>query len=180
MLYNSINCRMRHGKIGLKLGTCQKYYISRCEEKQSIQLTITVAGSDAKCVKERSEIINKVAEMLDRIMKVFMPAAKSPEILIPCSKCDKLHIELKHVRYGDTIYCPSSIDDDSPLADNYYIDLLLSAAGKKIIVTDCFDMCQKTIFVLICLFYELTITQITSLLETKLMVFGVVHLILFS
>ena len=138
MLFNFINCRMRHGKIGLKLGTRQKYYISRCEEKQSIQLTITVAGSDAKCVKERSEIINKVAEMLDRIMKVFMPAAKSPDILIPCSKCDKLHIELKHVRYGDTIYCPSSIDDDSPLADNYYTDLLLSAAGKEIIVIDCF------------------------------------------
>ena len=111
---------MRHGKVGLKLGAHQKYYISRCEEKQRIQLTITVTGTDAECVKERSEIINEVAEMLDRIMKVFMPAAKSPEIMIPYSKCDELHIELKHVRGHETIYCPSSIDDDSPLADDYY------------------------------------------------------------
>ena len=127
MLYN---CRMRHGKIGLKLGAHQKYYISRCEEKQSIQLTITVRGTDAKCVEERSEIINEVAEMLDRIMKVFMPAAKSPDIMIPCSKCDNLHIELKHVQDCETIYCPSSIDDDSPLVDDYYTDLL-PAVGKK-------------------------------------------------
>ena len=130
-------CRMRHGKVGLKLGAHQKYYISRCEEKQSIQLTITVTGTDAECVKERSEIINEVAEMLDKIMKVFMPAAKSPEIMIPCSKCDELHIELKHVHGHETIYCPSSIDDDSPLADDYYSDLL-SAVGKKIIFIDYF------------------------------------------
>ena len=34
---------MRYGKIGLKLGAHQKYYISQCEEKQSVKLTITVA-----------------------------------------------------------------------------------------------------------------------------------------
>ena len=130
MLYN---CRMRHGKVGLKLGAHQKYYISRCEEKQSIQLTITVAGNDAESVKERSEIIKEVAAMLGRIMRMFMPAAKNPDIMIPCSKCDKLHIELKHVRGHETIYCPS--DDDSPLADGYYTDLL-SAVGKKIILID--------------------------------------------
>ena len=110
---------MRHGKIGLKLGAHQKYYISRCE--------------DAKCVKERSEIINDVAEMLDRIMEVFMPPAKSPDIMIPCSKCNNLHIELKHVRGRETIYYPSSIDDDSPLADDYYTDLLC-AVGKTIFI----------------------------------------------
>ena len=143
---------MRHGKIGLKLGAHQKYYISRCEEKQSIQLTITMAGTDAKCVKERSEIINEVSEMLNRIMKVFMPAAKSPEILIPCSKCDKLHIELKHVRDGETIYCPSFVDDDSPLADDYYSDLL-SAMGKKIVVTDFILFLLLTM--VICLFCDL-------------------------
>ena len=126
---------MRHGKVGLKLGAHQKYYISRCEEKQSIQLTITVAGNDAESVKERSEIIKEVAAMLGRIMKVFMPAAKSPDIMIPCSKCDKLHIELKHVRGRETIYCPSY--DDNPLADGYYSDLL-SAVGKKIILIDWF------------------------------------------
>ena len=36
--------------MGLQLGHHQKYYISRCEEKQSIQLTITVKGDDEeKC-----------------------------------------------------------------------------------------------------------------------------------
>ena len=46
---------MRHNKIGSQLGVDQKYYISRCEVKQSIQLTITVVGEDKEHIKERKK-----------------------------------------------------------------------------------------------------------------------------
>jgi len=55
---------MRHGKVGMQLGAHQKYYISRCEEKQSIRLTITVGGSGWSCIQERSELINDVNKLL--------------------------------------------------------------------------------------------------------------------
>ena len=121
---------MRHGKVGLQLGANQKYYISRCTENQSIQLTITVSQKGIKCVQERSALIDDVTDLLYGIMKVFMPTVKRPVLFIPCAICSVLHITLKHVRDGNTVYCPSSTDD-SPLY-NYYSDLL-SVVGEKII-----------------------------------------------
>ena len=128
-LYCTLYCRMRHGKIGLQLGAYQKYYISRSEDKQSIQLTITVSKNDAKCMQERSSLINDVTRMLDDIMKVFMPAARKPHLFVSCNLCDVLHITLQQIQDGVIVYCPSSTDD-TPL-HNYYSDLL-SAAGKKV------------------------------------------------
>lgn len=113
---------MRHGKIGLQLGFHQKYYISRCDEKQSIQLTITVAGDDIKCIHERSELIENVTKMLNSIMKVFMPAAKRPVLFIPCPLCSTLHITLKQLYEGYTMFCPLSGDDS--VLHGYYSDLL--------------------------------------------------------
>ena len=113
---------MRHGKVGMQLGACQKYYISRCEEKQSIQLTITVGGSGWSCIQERSELIDNVYKFLIDIMKVFMPAAKKPSLFVPCPWCSILHITLKQIYDGGCIFCPLS-DDDSELC-NYYSDLL--------------------------------------------------------
>ena len=130
-LYGTIYCRMRHGKVGLQLGAHQKYYISRSEEKQSIQLTITVSKKDTKCMQERSRLINDVAKMLDDIMKVFMPAARKPTLFVHCTMCDVLHITLQQVCDGVTVHCPSS-KDDTPL-HNYYSDLL-SIAGEKFIL----------------------------------------------
>ena len=117
---------MRHGKVGLQLGFHQKYYISRCQEKQSIQLTITVSGNDAKCVQERAELINDVTKLLTDIMKVFMPAAERPVLFVPCPLCPILHITLKRVYEGCTIYCPSS--DDARLPHGYYSNLLPSSS----------------------------------------------------
>ena len=119
---------MRHGKIGLQLGAHQKYYISRSTEKQSIQLTITVSKNNAKCMQERSALINDVTEMLGNIMKLFMPTARKPTLFVKCTMCDVLHITLQQIQDGVTVYCPSSTDD-TPLHD-YYSDLL-SAAGEK-------------------------------------------------
>lgn len=122
--------RMRQGKVGLQLGFHQKYYISQCKEKQSIQLTITVAGDDVKCIQERSKLIENITKMLNNIMKVFMPAAKRPVLFIPCPLCSTLHITLKQLYEGYTIFCPLSGDDS--LVRGYYSDLLPCGLTGKV------------------------------------------------
>ena len=115
---------MRHGKVGLQLGADQVYYISRCEEKSSIQLTITMpVRDDAKSSEERKELIDDIARILDDIMKVFMPAVKkTPVLLVPCPKCPTLHITVDEVCSGHTIFCTAS-GITVPLR-GYYGDLL--------------------------------------------------------
>ena len=94
-----VQYRMRCGKMGSQLGADQKYYISRCEEKKSIQLTITVVGDDEEHIEERRDLINDITKILDDIMKVFMPATKGrPSLLIPCAFCPSLHIPLDNIR----------------------------------------------------------------------------------
>ena len=117
---------MRHGKVGLQLGAHQKYYISRCKEKQSIQLTITLVGGDVKCIQERAELIDDVAKLLNEIMKVFMPAAKRPALFVPCPLCSIIHITLKQVYDGKSVFCPLSGEDS--VLYNYYSDLLPNAS----------------------------------------------------
>ena len=114
---------MRHGKMGSQLGADQKYYISRCEEKKSIQLTITVVGVDEEHIEERRDLINDITKILDDIMKVFMPAIKErPSLLIPCAFCSVLHISLDYACSGKTIFC--SNPNDKPLPHGYYSDLV--------------------------------------------------------
>ena len=105
--------------MGLQLGRHQKYYISRYEEEQSIQLTITVVGDDKR---ERKELIDDVTQLLGAIMKVFMPEVKKPTLMVPCPLCPILHITLSEVSTGNTIFCPRS--GDTPLPFGYYGDLL--------------------------------------------------------
>ena len=119
VLYRVVDCRMRHGKVGLQLGADQAYYISRCEEKKSIQLTITMpVRDDVKSGEERRELIDDITRLLDDIIKVFMPAVKKrPVLLVPCPNCTTLHITVDEVCSGDTIFCTK------PLR-SYYGDLL--------------------------------------------------------
>ena len=125
---------MRHGKMGSQLGVDQKYYISRCEEKQSIQLTITVVGDDEEHIEERRILIHDITKFLDEIMKVFMPSTKEkPSLLIPCEFCPKLHILLDDACSGKIIFCPNA--DDKPLACGYYRDLLQGGLSNTIIRT---------------------------------------------
>ena len=115
--------RMRRGKIGSNLGTNQRYYISRCEEKNSIQLTITKKGDDKEHLKERITLIDDVNNYLDDIMKAFMPATEErPSLLVPCKFCPKLHILLDDACSDKTICCPHAGDKELP--SNYYRDLL--------------------------------------------------------
>ena len=107
--------------MGLQLGSHQKYYISHCEEKKSIRLTITTVGGDVDSVKERRELIDDVTSLLGDVMKVFMPAAKRPILFVPCPLCPTLHVLLSDVCSGDTIFCPHS--NDTSLPTGYYSDL---------------------------------------------------------
>lgn len=130
---------MRHGKVGLQLGAHQKYYISRCVEKKSIQLTITMPmNNDANSCEERRRLIHDITTLLGDIMKVFMPATKKPALLVPCLKCSTLHITLDAVLQGKTIFCAAS--GDVGLPPGYYGDRLSgsgdlpSPLGEMIII----------------------------------------------
>ena len=122
---------MRHGKIGLQLGRHQKYYISRCNEKQSIQLTITVVGNDMRGLTERKELIDDVTQYLDTIMKELMPEVKkSVLIMVPCILCSHLHITLNEVSAGNTIFCPRRArSHDTELPPGYYAELISSSGS---------------------------------------------------
>ena len=127
--------------MGSQLGTDQKYYISRHQEKQSIQLTITIVGNKER-TEERRNLIHDVTKFLDDIIKVFMPATKErPSLLIPCPFCPVLHILLDDASSGKTIFCPNV--NDKPLPYGYYSDLLQSRLtdsiiiSGKIVVTNC-------------------------------------------
>ena len=124
--------RMRRGKMGSQLGAHQKYYISRCEEKQSIQLTITVVGDDEEHFEERRNLIVDIKKFLDDIMKVFMPATKErPLLLIPCPFCSVLHVSLDDACSSKAIFCPYA--NDKLLPCGYYNNLLPSGISDVII-----------------------------------------------
>ena len=134
--------RVRHGKMGSQLGADQKYYISRCEEKWSIQLTISVVGNKIH-IEERKNLIDDIKNILHDIMKVFMPATKErPLLRIPCPLCPKLHIRLDQASNGKAIFCGNAKDERLP--QGYYSELLqgrivdtTNTAGKLIgIVTN--------------------------------------------
>ena len=126
--------------MGLQLGRHQKYYISQCEEKHSIQLTITVKGDDRRSVEERRELIDNVTQLLDDIMKVFMREVKKPTLMVPCPLCPILHITLSEVSTGHTVFCPQS--DDAPLPLDYYADLIPHNITLRtgIIVSQCISV----------------------------------------
>ena len=117
--------------MGLQLGRHQKYYISRCEEKQSIQLTITVKGDDRRSVEERSELIDDVTQLLNDIIKVFMKEVKKPVLMVPCKFCPILHITLTEVSTGHTIFCTQTGDKELP--SSYYGYLIPSGSGDPFI-----------------------------------------------
>ena len=133
---NVIYCkyRMRHNKIGSQLGVDQKYYISRCEVKQSIQLTITVVGDDKEHIKERRSLINDITNLLNDIMRMFMPATQErPSLLIPCPFCPVLHIPLDDASSGKAIFCPNA--NDTPLPRGYYSNLIQGTLANSTVAT---------------------------------------------
>ena len=142
---------MRHGKVGLQLGRHQKYYISRCEEKQSIQLTITVVGDDKR---ERREPIDDVTQLLDDIMKVFMPEVKKPTLMVPCPLCPILHITLSEVSSGNTIFC--ALSGDASLPSGYYGDLVPLGWSRDLIPTTGEGSKDNTLLIVQCICYSIS------------------------
>ena len=128
--------------MGLQLGPHQKYYISRCQEKSSIQLTITMPEKDNESrAKERMELIDDISRILDNIMKVFMPAVKTrPMLLVSCPKCSTLHITLDELCSGNTIFCPESGDDEIPRSKLLLISFHANGSGK-IVISSCVLLC---------------------------------------
>jgi len=110
--------------VGLRLGAHQIYYISHCEEKGSIQLTITMPeNDDLISAQERRELINDITKLLDDILKEFLPTMKKHPIrLVPCPHCPILHVTLNDISTGNSIFCATS--NDTRLPYNYYDDLL--------------------------------------------------------
>jgi len=109
--------------VELQLGAHQRYYISRCKEKNSIQLTITMPERDNEtCAQQRRHLISEVSKLLTNILEVFMPAGKRPVLLVPCPNCPNLHITLTELCSGDTIFCTTS-SETTPLS-GHYKDLL--------------------------------------------------------
>ena len=125
-------CRMRHGKVGLRLGASQKYYVSRYEDGQTqgIQLTITTVGDDVNSLQERWGLIQFVDQQLNKIMEVFMPAEKKPFKYIPCSHCTIIHILFDMI--GTPICCP--FKEDKKVPANYYTDLLPADKSSEMII----------------------------------------------
>ena len=126
---------MRHGKVGLQLGADQVYYISQCEEKKSIQLTITMSVRDH--VKSGGNCLmtplDDITRLLDDIMKVFMSAVKKrPVLLVPCPNCPTLHINLDEVCTGKSIFC-SCKAGDVKVPHGYYGDLSPCISDEVII-----------------------------------------------
>ena len=123
---------MRHGKVGLRLGSNQKYYISRYEDGQTrgVQLTITTAGDDVDSLQERWGLIQFVDQQLNKIIEVFMPAEKKPLQYIPCPHCTNIHILFDMI--GTSICCPFNDDKEVPI--NYYTDIIpADKSGESII-----------------------------------------------
>ena len=63
----------------LKLRNHLNYYINLSEDKHDVQLLITSMGTSEKIsFQEATELINDVNNLLDNIMKMYMPSAKRP------------------------------------------------------------------------------------------------------
>ena len=108
--------------IKLVLGRDQLYYVSLCEDHDSIRLAIT-PEEDAKVklegVQERWELIEYFNSKLMEIVKTYMPASNKPTRYIPCSRCPKLHLKLDEIRKSDKpLRCARG-----RLAEDYYSDL---------------------------------------------------------
>jgi len=127
--------------VGLHLGEDECYYISRyeTEEKQGVQLTITVEGYDADRIQQRWELIQFVLQKLKDIMAKFMPAEKEPSEHIPCPLCHKMHIPFEKI--GTSYRCTHA---GHLMPKYYYSDLLPVQKSGKCYIYECIMYRLKT------------------------------------
>ena len=121
------------------MGAHQVYYISQCEEKGSIQLTITMPETDDSTrAQERRELIDDITRLLDDILDELTPTAKKcPERFVPCPYCPTIHVTLSDISRNNDIFCAHA--NDTRLPNNYYYDLLpdspTTSTSEKIALT---------------------------------------------
>ena len=71
--------RVQYGKVRLKLRNHLNYYINLSEDKHDVQLLITSIGTaEGISFQEMAELIIDINNLLDNIMRIYMPAAKRP------------------------------------------------------------------------------------------------------
>ena len=107
------------------LGDNQYYYVSLCEEQDSICLIITPDESGVITtidLEERKQLVNFFGVTLVKIVKSLSKMSeeiKLPVAHVPCPHCNELHIELEVVcaTKKRPLRCKTKI----PL--NYYSDL---------------------------------------------------------
>ena len=114
--------RIRRHIIKLVLGHDQLYYVSLCEDYDSIRLAITPDISKtvtSRGFQERWALIEDFNIKLMETVKTFMPASDPPQRYIPCYRCPKLHLKLDDIRKGDRpLHCVHG-----RLDEGYYRDL---------------------------------------------------------
>jgi len=108
--------------IKLVLGRHQLYYVSLCEDYDSIRLAITPDEDKivtTESLQERWDLIEYFNDKLMETVKAFMPASSLPQRYIPCNKCHKLlHLKLDDIRKSDKpLHCCGKLPKD------YYSDL---------------------------------------------------------
>ena len=104
------------------LGRDQLYYVSLCEDHDSIRLAIT-PDEDGKVkpqsLQERWRLIEDFNAKLIETTKTYMPASELPLRYVPCSQCTDLHLRLDDIRATDKpLRC-----SEGKLPDDYYSDL---------------------------------------------------------
>lgn len=109
--------------IKLVLGSEQLYYVSLCEDHDSIRLAITPDDNVTVTLKgfqERWKLVEDFNFKLVETVRTYMPASNLPQRYIPCSKCTKLHLKLDDIRKNDR---PLRCFHSGRLEENYYSDL---------------------------------------------------------
>lgn len=113
--------RLRKGKVMMSLSLGQRYCISLCEEKHSIQLSFVLLPGGRHLAEHRRDLLEYFQSNLEVIMKDFMNATTKPVAYIPCCFCSQLHLELQSLLTGEPQDCNTNMQ---PIPELYYHDLL--------------------------------------------------------
>jgi len=104
------------------LGRDQLYYVSLCEDHNSIRLAITPDEDGivkSRSLQERWKLIDDFTAKLKETTKAFMPASELPQCYVPCSQCSDLHLKLDGIRSTDKpLRCFKG-----KLPEDYYSDI---------------------------------------------------------
>ena len=105
----------------MALSRGQRYCISYCEEKHSIQLSFVFLPSSGHLAVHRKDLLEYFQCNLEVIMEDFMNATSKPMAYIPCCFCSQLHVELQLLIEGEQQDCPETMQ---PIPQQHYCDLV--------------------------------------------------------